>query len=58
MTELTDGSIAQHTITVHLVVRGADRAANWYVQALRSEGAFPSRTAGSCRSSSASATPP
>ena len=37
MTELTDGSTAQHTITVHLVVRGADRAAKWYVQALGAE---------------------
>jgi uncharacterized glyoxalase superfamily protein PhnB len=37
MTELTGGSTAQHTITIHLVVRGADRAANWYVQALGAE---------------------
>jgi hypothetical protein len=34
MTELTEGSTGQHTITIHLVVRGADRAANWYVQTL------------------------
>jgi PhnB protein len=37
MTEPSNGSTAPHTITVHLVVRGADRAANWYVQALGAE---------------------
>jgi PhnB protein len=37
MTDPTGGSTAQHTITVHLVVRGADRAANWYAQALGAE---------------------
>jgi PhnB protein len=37
MTELAEGSTDQHTITVHLVVRGADRAANWYAQALGAE---------------------
>jgi hypothetical protein len=37
MTERPDDSTAQHTITVHFVVRGADRAANWYVQALGAE---------------------
>jgi PhnB protein len=37
MTELSEGSTDRHTITVHLVVRGADRAAKWYAQALGAE---------------------
>jgi len=39
MTDPTEAqsSQAQHTITVHLVVRGADRAADWYVRALGAE---------------------
>jgi hypothetical protein len=60
MNDPRSADTARHTITPHLVMRDAAAASQWYQRALgpRSAAAFPYPAAGSCRSSSASATPP
>ena len=59
MSNLNSADTARHTVTPHLVVRGAGAASEWYQRALGAEerGRIPVPGAASCRSSCALATP-
>jgi uncharacterized glyoxalase superfamily protein PhnB len=60
MSKGSSADAARQTVTPHLVVRDAAAASAWYQLALGAEerGRIPVPGGGSCRSSSASATPP
>jgi uncharacterized glyoxalase superfamily protein PhnB len=56
MSDVRSTTTARHTVTPHLVVRGAGAASEWYQRALGAEERGRAPVPGSCRSSCALAT--